>query len=681
MRTSYKNKPIPMKRLIFSFIAIVATLFVACEKNDIVEDTNLDMVEIAIEANSLDVDDETRLSLNGNITKWELGDKINLILIVNNNKEAYATLEINSKSDIAADGKSAIFRGSVPAGSYNALTAVYPGVAQPSKSFTFDRNAQNNIYMTSYKQEAITIDSKTKSISLDFEHQMHKLDFNLSLASGYESQDLAANDIVVEMSARSNGSAVELWQTATYNATYNSVSAGNKSKSLSIATSGNASAKSLSFSTMIFPMNTMRDATFTFDIYINGQKCYEIKKPNEGTLSTFAMSKGKTTTINLELSMKNNVNSGLEKADITLAASKTTIKADGSDSVTLSVKRNDDNTDVTTESTIYVNGTKLNGTTFTTTNAGTYTLYAERNEVKSNEITITAEKVATGKTIVFAEGVSTSSGWYDVNKKGRGDNGDINMCWAAASSNMIQWWQDRYVAAGNKLPSTAITGPGTKSYDNFGPYELALMEIYHSNWDNSKGGHPEEAIPWYFEGKLYGGEYASAGSQATPKTSGGYWKSIWSSIEPYIYRGYSHDLFPNQYPAMYTYCYNNYSNWANGSGLEGQDRLKKFTQLVVQSFERGMAGLSVSTNSSLGMLHAVTLWGYEIDNSTGMLTRVWITDSDDLEKEPKTQLLNEYNVSIDSGKSHIKLSSSSTKYGAIWVASLHPFSGYRSAGK
>lgn len=134
-----------MKRLIFSLIAIVATLFVACEKNDIIEDTNLDMVEIAIEANSLDVDDETRLSLNGNITKWELGDKINLILIVSNNKEAYATLEINSKSDIAADGKSAIFRGSVPAGSYNALTAVYPGVAQPSKSFTFDRNAQNNI--------------------------------------------------------------------------------------------------------------------------------------------------------------------------------------------------------------------------------------------------------------------------------------------------------------------------------------------------------------------------------------------------------------------------------------------------------------------------------------------------------------------------------------------------------
>ncbi|MBQ5668926.1 MAG: IdeS/Mac family cysteine endopeptidase [Peptococcaceae bacterium] len=201
--------------------------------------------------------------------------------------------------------------------------------------------------------------------------------------------------------------------------------------------------------------------------------------------------------------MKNNVNSGLEKADITLAASKTTIKADGSDSVTLSVKRNDDNTDVTTESTIYVNGTKLNGTTFTTTNAGTYTLYAERNEVKSNEITITAEKVATGKTIVFAEGVDTSDGWYDVNKKGQGNNGDMNMCWAAASSNMIQWWQDRYVAAGNKLPSTAITGPGTKSYDNYGPYELALMEIYHSNWNNSKGGHPEEAIPWYLPGSTF----------------------------------------------------------------------------------------------------------------------------------------------------------------------------------
>ena len=50
------------------------------------------------------------------------------------------------------------------------------------------------------------------------------------------------------------------------------------------------------------------------------------------------------------------------------------------------------------------------------------------------------------KTIVFVEGVNRESGWYDVNKVGKGDNGDINMCWAASAANIIEWWQDRYVA-------------------------------------------------------------------------------------------------------------------------------------------------------------------------------------------------------------------------------------------
>jgi hypothetical protein len=130
---------------------------------------------------------------------------------------------------------------------------------------------------------------------------------------------------------------------------------------------------------------------------------------------------------------------------------------------------------------------------------------------------------------------------------------------------------------------------------------------------------------------------------------------------------------------MYTYCYNNYYIWGNGSGLQGEARLRKFTELVVEAFNHGIAAMTVSLSENISSLHhAVTLWGYEIDKSTGLLTRVWISDSDDIEKEPKQQLLNEYSVSIGSGNSHIKLSGS-TRYGDIWVVSLHPFSGYGSA--
>ena len=366
-----------------------------------------------------------------------------------------------------------------------------------------------------------------------------------------------------------------------------------------------------------------------------------------------------------------------EEKPITIEASGNTIKANGIDSVMLIVTQ--DGANVTSQSTIYANGSVVNGNKFATTTPGTYTIYATKGSVTSNEITITAEAVESGKSIVFAEGVTISSGWYDVNKKGAGDNGDINMCWAAASANMIQWWQDRYVAAGGTLPSTAINGPGTKVYGSFSPYELALMEMYHDEWNNNKGGHPEEAIPWYFEGKLYGGEYASSGSQAYPLTEGGYWKSVWSSVEPYIYRGYSHDIFPSQYPNMYTYCYNNYYLWGNGSSLQGKERLAYFSNLVVEAFNHGMASLTIALSENIASLHhAVTIWGYEIDNATGLLTRIWITDSDDQMSEPKQQLLNEYSVSINEGKSHIKLSGN-TRYGNAWIVSIHPFSGYGSA--
>ena len=368
-----------------------------------------------------------------------------------------------------------------------------------------------------------------------------------------------------------------------------------------------------------------------------------------------------------------------EEKPITIEATVDTIKANGIESTTLIVTQ--DGANVTSKCSIYANGSIVNGNKFATTTPGAYIIYATKGELKSNEITITATAVEGGNSIVFAEGVTLTSGWYDVNKKGAGDNGDINMCWAAASANMIQWWQDRYVAAGNTLPSTATNGPGTKVYGSFSPYELALMEVYHDEWNNNKGGHPEEAIPWYFEGKLYGGEYATSGSQAYPLTEGGYYKSVWSSIEPYMYRGYSHDIFPSQYPEMYTYCYNNYYRWGDGSSLQGKERLAYVSNLVVEAFERGMASLTIALSENIASLHhSVTIWGYEIDNATGLLTRIWITDSDDLMSEPKQPLLNEYSVSIGEGKSHIKLSGN-TRYGNAWIVSIHPFSGYGSAGK
>ncbi|MBR2051707.1 MAG: IdeS/Mac family cysteine endopeptidase, partial [Bacteroidales bacterium] len=147
------------------------------------------------------------------------------------------------------------------------------------------------------------------------------------------------------------------------------------------------------------------------------------------------------------------------------------------------------------------------------------------------------EEIIDGKVRLFAEGVTPTSGWYDVNKIDYST--DINMCWAATSSNIIQWWQDRYMAAGNTLPAGAISGKGTSSY------ELALMDMYKEQWDNTRGADASHGITWYFEGRNIQ-QYATAGSCAQPLSGndGGYFANIWNEILPHVYHDYSYVIAP-----------------------------------------------------------------------------------------------------------------------------------------
>ena len=399
---------------------------------------------------------------------------------------------------------------------------------------------------------------------------------------------------------------------------------------------------------------------------------------------------------------------------LVLSADREEIVADGTESVEFTVEA--DGEVVTFESQIFSGDhILLDGNVFTSLIPGEYVFYAIYKEAVSNEVTVVVveqpeqpvdpedpeapedpdnpetpdepdhpvepdepEEPVEGKSIVFVEGVTPTSGWYDVNKMGNGTlNGDINMCWAAASANMIQWWQDRYVAAGNSLPASAVTGPGTVYVASAGrKYELAIMDMYHSQWNNDKGCHTTESIPWYFEGVNYG-QTATPGSQAYPLTDGGYWKNVWSSIYPYLYHGYSYML--GWYTGLYTAEYTAYEHWGEGSSLSGVQRHKRFSELVVQFIDRGITSMTITLNKNGGLNHATTVWGYEIDNATGLLTRLWITDSDDLVNEPKQQLLNEYTVSYNAGDNFITLSSDSVRYGKCYVISLNPFSGYGSA--
>lgn len=360
-----------------------------------------------------------------------------------------------------------------------------------------------------------------------------------------------------------------------------------------------------------------------------------------------------------------------QEQPIELLASTTSIIANGTDAVTFTVMQ--DGNDVTNAAEIFVNNSKINGNKFSTLTAGTYTAYAKKNEVISNEISITAEQAPDlGKTILFAEGVTPTSGWYDVNKYGNGTvNGDINMCWAATASNIIQWWQDRYVAAGNTLPEGAVTGSDPGSL-----YQLKLMDMYHEQWDNTRGGDATHGVVWYFEGKNVQ-MYAQQGSYAQPKegNNGGYFTSVWDEILPHVYHGYSQ----GGYSDLISQEYNNYTNWyldSDYNTLTNEERMTRFSNFVKTFMERGMCGLGVSTAANLATSHhSVTMWGCEYDNATGLLTKIWITDSDDMTSEPKHPVIHECTVGIDEQRGSIRFEGGPNTY---YATGLYPVSGYGS---
>ena len=398
-------------------------------------------------------------------------------------------------------------------------------------------------------------------------------------------------------------------------------------------------------------MQDGRDVTNECSIYINNTwHSSSFSSTTPGTYTVYA-TKGSKTSNTITITVTKYVPTSL-----TLSASKSSFKANGTDSVTFTVKA-DDSTTVSNLCEIYVNGTKQYGTTFSTYTAGSYSAYAKYNGVTSNTITLTAIAVESGTVVVFAEGVTQSSGWYDVNKKSSTSNpgADAMMCWAASSSNIIQWFQDRYTAAGNTLPSGCPNGTSSK-YD----YELQIMDVYRDNWDNlARGSWTHAGVTWYFEGKdIYSS--MSNSSRAYPKSgTGGYFNSIWSNIYP--------SKVHQQSGGSYAMDINSY-NW-----LYDSNPLATFSNYIVEAFKYGMTSMAVAVSSNFGGGHAVTIWGYELDKSSGCITKLYITDSDD----GSTPVLQTYNVTSDNSTAKIKLSG----YTYYYPFELYPISGYDSAGK
>ena len=109
-------------------------------------------------------------------------------------------------------------------------------------------------------------------------------------------------------------------------------------------------------------------------------------------------------------------------------------------------------------------------------------------------------------------------------------------------------------------------------------------------------------------------------------------------------------------------------NW-----LYNSNPLVAFSDYIVEAFKYGMSSMAVAISSNFSGGHAVTIWGYELDKSSGCITRLFITDSDD----GSTPVLRTYDVALENSNAKIKLSG----YTSYYPFALYPISGYGSAGK
>lgn len=192
-----------------------------------------------------------------------------------------------------------------------------------------------------------------------------------------------------------------------------------------------------------------------------------------------------------------------------------------------------------------------------------------------------------GMKRLFAPGVTTDGGWHDANKtpKGYNDFVEQNLCWAATSSNVITWWQDRYNDL-NPTQKINLSLPQTAQ---------DVFQIFKNYWsDNTHGGFGD-GIPWYFVGGTKSDKIQSDGGFLSDYTSANRW-----------------------IPSFNATAYKAKQNFSS---------LADFSATVIDGLKKGAIAFGIVKNNA-GYGHAITLWGVEYDSSTNIVKKVYVTDSD-----------------------------------------------------
>ena len=191
----------------------------------------------------------------------------------------------------------------------------------------------------------------------------------------------------------------------------------------------------------------------------------------------------------------------------------------------------------------------------------------------------------TGITLKDQNDYRTAEGWFDAEKE-RGTRDDNYLCWAAASSNLVAWWQEQ------------------QDYQIEAPKDLPTIWDEYRNTFANAGGHAELGLHWWLDGT-----YGNARLRNPMQDSGGgyYSKSLVTDL------GYNPGVRDVDLKVF---------------KLDELKNAKEFSRTLVSYISNGY-GVELTwgfDGSSDG--HSVTLWGVDYDDSKQVITNLYLSDSD-----------------------------------------------------
>lgn len=231
---------------------------------------------------------------------------------------------------------------------------------------------------------------------------------------------------------------------------------------------------------------------------------------------------------------------------------------------------------------------------------------------------------------IWADGVSEEAGWIDYEKQKTKGDGDDNLCWAASSANIIDFWQQRYV-----VPTGTPTGE-------------AIWNQFKTASSNDVGGSFLNAMQWWIGGDYQGSTWTNSAQGAEdnravyqaaatnlkyPDGSSQIVYPIYTDISEFD--GYYWNLIPETWVGPhYSNINERFSHLSENFFWRTSDYEAPIDSVIVDQFSEGMPiSLSLaSVGGTLTLGHAVTLWGVEYEedeNGDITLSALWLTDSDD----------------------------------------------------